>query len=365
MTVYPFGSIEINGREVTIETIVSGTASAKTDFEHHTFSFIEKWFTQVEDFSIPTSGSTGDPKTIAITRAQMVASARMTLAALNITPNKGSALVCLSTRLIAGRMMLVRAFESGMRIIAVEPSANPCETISACDIQLAAFVPLQLQTILYTGKKIPTILTTIKAILVGGAAINDVLQREITRTNVVVYATYGMTETISHIALQKLDTNDAHSVYTTLPGIQIAIDVRGCLVVQVPYLKDTVVTNDLVEIISETKFKWLGRWDTIINTGGIKVSPETIESRIRNVLFESGIDQNYFVSSLPDQKLGNKVVLVLEGNNIVEKENLLRRLKQLFTKYEAPKEVYSIPRFIYTESNKINRKETIKQLSRQ
>ncbi len=357
LTTYPFNTILINGRTLTIHSIVSSSVLPLTEFETHTFSFIKQWLTEGDDFSITTSGSTGNPKTIALIRAQMQSSAKMTIKFLGLKENDIS-LVCLSTQYIAGRMMLVRAFEAGMFIVAQEPSANPLRNITA-HIDFMAVVPLQFQTMLAESEHFIAQLNNMKAILIGGASINSTLKEEIKKINSPVFATYGMTETISHIALQKLNGDDATEKYKVLPGIHIQKDERGCLVIHAPYLGHAITTNDLVEITSDNEFQWLGRWDNIINTGGIKIIPEKLETAISFAIKSLGADTNFFVHGIADERLGQKLILVIETEEDINRGKIFSMLSQVLPKYEVPKEIVTIPTFNYTQTGKINRRESM------
>jgi len=352
---YNIPFIVINNRDVSIDDIQAGRAAAKTAFEQATFDFIRAWLAGEDPFIITTSGSTGDAKPISITRSQMKESAMRTVNALGLAANDVS-LVSLNTQYIGGRMMLVRALEAGMQILAVEPTSTPLAGIDN-HIDFTAMVPLQVEATLASNKA--SKFDEMKAVIIGGAAVSDALQTSIQKINAPVYATYGMTETISHIALKRLNGNDASSYFTTFPGVGIELDDRGCLIISASYLPETIVTNDLVEIIDRNKFQWLGRWDNVINSGGIKVMPEKLEVEIGKIFNSLNVRQNYFVHGIPDTRLGSKIILVVEGEFFVKKNEVLKALSQTFSKYEIPKEIISIPTFIYTTTGKINRKKTL------
>jgi O-succinylbenzoic acid--CoA ligase len=164
-----------------------------------------------------------------------------------------------------------------------------------------------------------------------------------------------MTETVTHIAVKKLNNFNAEDTYTrshfkTLPNITVSADDRSCLVIDAPYLSsEKIVTNDIVTIHSETSFEWLGRFDNVINSGGIKLYPEQIEKNLKGIL-----NQRFFIASLPDDALGEKVILVIEGEN-----NLDTSIFEGLAKYEKPKAIFALPKFIETKSGKIQRKKTV------
>jgi O-succinylbenzoic acid--CoA ligase len=175
------------------------------------------------------------------------------------------------------------------------------------------------------------------------------------------YETYGMTETVSHVALRLVNTSEKQPYFETLPGVAIRTDARGCLIVSADYLLQPVVTNDVVEIIDSGKFLWLGRWDSVINSGGVKVIPEKIEKALEVIFNEHRFHHRFFIAAWPDEKLGEKVVLVLEGVQFSSEilEQSLAALKSAVSPYEFPKAVYSIPEFIMTDTQKIQRPQTL------
>lgn len=363
-TSYSFDSIILNGQTIGLKSVLAGTAAHTTEFERETLDFLREWLEGKEEFLVKTSGSTGTPKSIHITRKQMEQSARATIKTLNL-PEAGTALVCLHTRYVAGKMMIVRALINNMRILAIDPSSNPLEKIPEHHhIDFTALVPLQLQTILHQG--LSTRLSKINTILIGGAALDHSLRPQINLLKSRVFATYGMTETITHVALQEIKTIEEGNAdyFVTLPGVTISADDRGCLVVAAPYLPEPVITNDIVEIYGQNKFRWLGRIDNIINTGGVKVIPEHIERTIGKIFRDLGITRRFFVAGQRDELLGERIVLFIEGSELSsESQNLLvQEIHAHITTYEAPREIRYSPAFIYTETGKVNTKETLRRI---
>jgi len=358
---YPFTRIWINGRHVSIEAIVEGNEAPRSKFEDATFRFIGSWLSGEKQFEMTTSGSTGEPKTIALTRYQMITSARRTCKKLDLDPNI-VALVCLDPAYIAGKMMLVRCLVQGYRIMAVDPVANPLIKIPVdkC-VQFTAFVPYQIQSVLES--KHPHLLNDLDKILIGGAPVSEALRAQLDRYQCECFETYGMTETASHIALRRVNTTNQQRYFETLPGIDISVDDRGCLVISADYLNDPVVTNDLVEIIDDSRFIWLGRWDSIINTGGFKVMPEKVERELETIFRKNGVNARFFIAALPDEKFSSKVVLVLEGVQI--SSDLIARsladLRASMSPYEVPREIYYIDHFHATPTGKTDRIQTLAQ----
>jgi O-succinylbenzoic acid--CoA ligase len=311
--------------------------------------FCQEWLEGKSTFTITTSGSTGTPKTIDLRRDQMIASARKTIKALDLREGMTS-LICLDVDFIAGKMMIVRSLVAGMKMVVAEPSANPLSKLDS-KIDFAAFVPYQLSTIP------PLQLDDIGKIILGGAAITPGLIEKIKKSQAPIYATFGMTETLSHIALQRLNGPNAQDYFEVLDGINIAVDERQCLVIKTDYLDSVVITNDVIELISQTRFRWLGRWDNVINTGGVKVMPEKIEKEIDLLM----LNNRHFVAGIPHGQLGQQVVLVFEGTLTREEENtVMEELKKKLSRYEIPKQVLYCREFISTSTQKVNRNESMK-----
>lgn len=317
-------------------------------------SFCNDWLAGRESFTITTSGSTGDPKKIEVRRDAMIASAQKTADALGLKQGMTS-LVCLDTSFIAGMMMLVRCLNTGMNMIITEPSANPVKGLNNKKIDFAALVPYQLTAILRSGQE-PAIAT----IILGGAPAGSQLISDIQRLSSTCYATFGMTETLSHIALQRLNGPARQESFHTLDGIAISADSRGCLVIDADYLQETVVTNDLVDIIGVKEFKWLGRYDNIINSGGIKVIPERIETAVANWMAGRQYSNRFFVAAVPHPQLGQQVVLLIEGTLSHEDEDsLLNSLRTALSKYEVPGRIFYKDHFVETKTGKIDRKASL------
>jgi len=192
---------------------------------------------------------------------------------------------------------------------------------------------------------------------VGGGPVNSKLEKLAETIPAELYETYGMTETCSHIALRRFNGPDRSDYFTVLDGVTIRLDERDCLAIKAPHLlKEEIQTNDMVELIGTRSFRWLGRADSTINSGGIKIHPEQLEKKL-----EGFIPSTYFITSIPDDLLENKVVLVIESEAYSQEQEqaLTARMEQLLTKYEMPKQLMYIPSFIYSESNKVLRTETL------
>jgi O-succinylbenzoic acid--CoA ligase len=360
MISYVHDHLFINQRRITFGNIVSSIGEPQSDFESETFTFIKQWVEGVEAFRFQTSGSTGTPKEIILTRNQLQQSAKRTINALGLTSNE-TALVCLDTKYIAGKIMLVRALEANMKMVIVEPTSNPLKknpTTASCTF--TSLVPIQLQEMLQ-GAETRRRLNQFHSIIIGGARLAPALLPEIKKLSCSAFASYGMTETASHIALQPLNGEIAVDHFLVLPNISIDTDDRGCLVITAGEFDTPIVTNDLVEIITPKSFIWKGRFDSVINSGGYKILPEKVEQVIGEVFAKLSWRNQFFVIGLPDERLGNKLVLVIEGNPDVP--TMLEQLQQKLHAYETPKHVYYIPKFIQTETGKIDRVKTLELIA--
>ena len=321
-------------------------------------TFLKDWFSKSDFVIVHTSGSTGTPKPIRIQKEYMMNSALATGSFFNALENT-KALLCLSTDFIAGKMMLVRALFLGWQLDIVLPASNPLEGVYKT-YDFCAMVPLQLEN------SIPQV-NQIKKLIVGGGVVSETLKLKLENKQTNVFATYGMTETVTHIAVRKLNHfisnfEKENSVYQTLPNIIIYKDERDCLVIDAPSIsKSLVFTNDRVQLISETQFQWQGRLDTVVNSGGIKLYPEEIENKIATL-----IKERFFIIGIPDTYLGEKLILVVEKEttNNLEAQQLLKELLNLKTlsKFQSPKKVYFISKFIETATGKVSRKETLSLL---
>jgi len=347
-------NLTLNNRELSLKDL-QGVAAA-TPFEAELFSFVREWFGDGDRFVFQTSGSTGEPAKISFARAQLEASAMRSVEAFALREGD-TALVCLDPRYVAGRMMLVRAIVNKMKIIAVEPSSNPLAGV-ADNVDLIAVVPLQLKTMLEAG--LADRLNRVRTILIGGAPVSPALRRRIIEDlNENVYLTYGMTETLTHVAIERITGEDA--AFAALPGVAIELDERGCIVITSD-ITGKIVTNDLGELLSEGVFRWLGRYDNIINSGGIKLIPEVIEGRIAPVLARLNIHNSFFIAGVPHDRLGSAVALFVEGALAEESRNLLEEaLRNALERYEKPAAIHYLPTFVYTENGKINRIQSIRR----
>lgn len=305
---------------------------------------------------LQTSGSTGTPKIIEVNKESMINSAKATGLFFELN-ERINALLCMNPTFVGGKMMLVRALVLGWNLDVVEPNLKPLKELKRT-YDFCAMVPLQVFNSL-------TELHMVKQLIIGGGTVPGELKKELEEISTKCYSTYGMTETVSHIAVKKLNNFSLleesvakHAFYKTLPGISISRDHRNCLEIRAPKIADEIiVTNDVVELISDSEFKWLGRFDNMINSGGIKLNPELIEEKLAVIM-----KQRFFVTGIKDIELGEKLVLIIEGvENADCNLSEVKKLKSL-NKYEQPKEIYYLENFIETATKKVQRKRTLEQL---
>jgi O-succinylbenzoic acid--CoA ligase len=325
------------------------------EFAQVAFTFCRDWLAGQETFTQQTSGSTGVPKLQVLSRAQMEASATATGDFFETT-NSGHLLCCLNPAFIAGKMMLVRALVWDCPITLVEPSANPLLSLEA-QISFVALVPLQVEAIL-AEKKSRLLLQAIPHVLIGGAALPHKTQQGLVQQGIRAWQSFGMTETVSHIALAPIETGEL--VYQALPGVSIGVNEQECLWILSPMSgAEKIQTNDTIELRSKNTFTWLGRADFVVNSGGIKLFPEQLERRIAPLLEETCPGSAYFLFGEKDNRLVEQLVFFVEVTSDETKRLALEvGLGQILGKYEVPKKIYFKPAFAYTPTRKIIRHAT-------
>jgi O-succinylbenzoic acid--CoA ligase len=313
--------------------------------------FILEWLDGNDFITVKTSGSTGTPKNIPLQKEHVFNSAEATVTYFDLKENT-KALLCLPSEYIAGKMMLVRAMTAGWDLHTVAPDKNPLENIDG-EFDFTAMVPYQVFHSLVDLHKV-------KKLIIGGGAVPWKLEKELQKCKTHIFATYGMTETISHIAVRPLNGKEKSTIFSALPKVNFLQTENDCLQIQAPEIsEEIVVTNDVVELVSPTSFKFLGRIDNVINTGGVKVHPETVEEKL-----SLHINQSFFIASEKDEALGERVILIIESKKQWQLEDYSEAFEALST-YEKPKKIYSLPQFIYTETGKIKRVEVLKNIIRE
>jgi O-succinylbenzoic acid--CoA ligase len=335
--------IVLNGVRFDLNKSKSMLMNELPDWERDIYSFLVEWFSESEHISVQTSGSTGKPKIISKKKSTLINSAVMTGKFFHFAENQ-TALLCLPAKFVAGKMMLVRAIEWGLELDYIAPKIQL--QIPEKAYFFSAMTPQQVEGSLSK-------LGRISNLIIGGAPIPITLEKELVLLDTNCYATYGMTETVSHIALREISV-EPNSAYQILEGISIKTDTRDCLKIDAPkLLNESITTNDIVELTSPTSFIWKGRYDNVVNTGGVKVFPEVIETKIASI-----INSPIIITGVPSKKWGDKLILIVETVQL-DTEELSNQLNTILTKTEIPKSIFLVSKFIRTENGKINRKQTL------
>jgi len=334
---------------------LNGYHFSKEDLERVAYSFVKEgeyyekpvgdflidWFDDKDYIHLHTSGTTGEPKLITVKKQAMVNSALATGEFFGLEPSM-KVLHCLPALYVAGKMMFIRGFVLGLELDFVEPRLAPLENVEEY-YDFAAMVPLLVKNSLNQ-------LEQIKKIIIGGTLIPQPLEKQILTKKTECWETFGMTETITHIAAKRV----GEKYFSVLPNIMLSKTDDDCLIINAPGLSDElIITNDLVELYSENQFAWLGRKDNVVNSGGIKLIPEQIEEKL------SIIPRRFFMSGVEDEDLGQKLVLVIEGEPFDVDPKIFDHLD----KFEKPKSIHFIHKFKETASRKIMRDETLKLIT--
>lgn len=321
------------------------------EYEKALGDFILDWVSDAEHLHVMTSGSTGTPKRIRLQKEHMVNSARATGAYFDLQPGE-KALHCLPSRYIAGKMMLVRALVLGLELHYTDPSNTPLLDVPGQKFAFAAMVPSQVMHSLGEIHRVDDL-------IIGGAPVGQSLRNALQNASVRAFETFGMTETITHIALRRINPKDGViQPFQTLPGVKVSSDQRNCLRIEAPGILDSsLTTNDLVDIHSDTSFTWKGRVDNVINSGGVKISPEEVEA-----VLAPYIEQDFFIGGAPHPELGEEVILITSGEepewtlpSLLEKSNGLQ-------KYHRPRRHLHMKEFRYTPNGKLDRRATLSKL---
>ena len=325
-------------------------------------AFLAEWHNDSPTVLVHTSGSTGEPKPLLVEKRRMEASARITCSFLGLREGD-TALLCLPLDYIAGKMMVVRALTCGLRLISVEPSGKPLETV-VDSIDFAAMVPLQVWNSLQVPEERERLMQ-IRHLIIGGGAIDDRLAQALAAFPNNVWSTYGMTETLSHIALRRLNGPDRSEWYTPFDGVSVSVNADGCLVIDAPAVCDgPLVTNDIAELDPQTlhfspssleeqrlspRFRILGRKDNVICSGGVKIQIEEVEN-----LLKPHVRVPYIITKTLDERLGEQVVMLTESADIAALQDICR---EVLPKYWQPRRILTVDRLPLTATGKPARAE--------
>jgi len=319
-------------------------------------AFMDEWHDGSPTLLVHTSGSTGKPKPLWVEKRRMEASARITCGFLGLQQGD-TALLCMPLDYIAGKMMVVRALTCGLRLVSVEPSAHPMKGLDDSPIDFAAMVPLQVVRTLEVPEERERLLR-VRHLIIGGGAIDEELEQALQDFPHAVWSTYGMTETLSHIALRRINGAQRDDHYTPFEGVGISLNDEGCLVIDAPAVCPTpLTTNDRASLADDgRRFRILGRRDNVICSGGIKLQTEEIERKLRTRLHVP-----FMVTKRRDAALGEAVVLLVEDRDTEQYQAVCR---DTLYKYERPKLILSVERIPLTETGKPARKEAEEMANR-
>ena len=315
--------------------------------------FLDEWNNDSEYVEVKTSGSTGEPKRMLVEKRRMLNSARITCDFLGLKAGD-TALLCMSTVYIAGKMMVVRSIERGLKLIEVSPSGHPLNNSQLSTLNsplsFAAMVPMQV----YNSLQVPEErerLIQIRHLIIGGGAIDEAMEAELRTFPHAVWSTYGMTETLSHIALRRISGPEASEWYTPFRTVKLSTTSEGCLVIDAPEVcGQTLTTNDIVELKPDGRFRILGRKDNVICSGGIKIQMEEVEACLKKYMRVP-----YIISKRKDEKFGEIVVLLTEGDTAEAKAVC----EKVLPKYHQPKVYLHIDKIPLTETGKPARKKIL------
>ena len=321
--------------------------------------FLNEWYDDSPTLLVHTSGSTGRPKPLRVEKKRMLNSARITCDFLGLSSGQ-SALLCMPLDYIAGKMMVVRSLERSLRLISVKPSGHPlAELPPDCVPDFAAMVPLQV----FNSLQVPSERERLRAIgnlIIGGGAIDAGLREALVSFPHAVWSTYGMTETLSHIALRRLSGPEASDWYRPFSSVELQLNADGCLVINAPLVcPQTLVTRDRAELVREDdgscRFRILGRLDNVICSGGIKIQTEEVE-----MLLEPVLRKPFLLTKRPDRKFGEAAVLLTEDNDIVAVRQICERI---LPRYWRPRETVHVDHIPLTPTGKPARAEAMKLLN--
>lgn len=339
--------------------------------------FLAEWNNSQPTITVHTSGSTGKPKEMHVEKKRMLASAKMTCDFLGLKPDD-TALLCMPLDYIAGKMVVVRSLERGMRLLSVPPTSHPLKDINE-HINFAAFVPMQVVNTLKEPDEIEKF-KQIDNIIIGGGAVDYALECVLRTYANNIYSTYGMTETLSHIALRRIaplaengtDCQQDEGWYTPFANVKLSQTDEGCLVIDAPMVcSERLVTNDIVEMNEKGQFRIIGRKDNTINTGGVKVQIEEVETVLRNAISNLSTssehdhsDAKFIITSSPDSTFGEIIVILIPKNMEKEGRRVLHLAMQQLPKYWQPKKIVEVDALPLTETCKPDRA-TAKLLAKQ
>ena len=353
-----FQRITINGGTVEGAAIIESAKRIREEHENADWTrSLEVLLTELVlhtgALAVHTSGTTGEPKRLKLSRRDLIASARLTAESFKLHAGD-NALLCLPCEYIAGKMMVVRAFVIGLDLQVMEPRGSVLDQLKTKDrFRFAALVPLQLHRAIQEDKS--RVEQQFDTILLGGGPVSEALIEDLQAVSTRVFHTYGSTETVTHIAIRQLNGKDRSSMFTALGDVTLDQDDRGCLIAYTPHLSTKAhITNDVVDLLDNRHFRWLGRYDNVILSGGLKIFPEQLEAKTAGI-----VPYPHYFTSYPEDKLGQAVMMVVELEQPSEEivQEVLDKVKDVLTQYELPRRIMARKAFQRTTSGKVIRTE--------
>lgn len=332
----------VEGKYFSKDLLPEGSTPIMEDLR----DFLTEWYNEDEFFTVYTSGSTGKPKALKVKKEQMMQSACLTCSFFKLM-SEDKVLLCMPLTYIAGKMMLVRALVGKLNLYVVQPSGHPLADTSVV-FRFAPMIPLQV----FNSLQIPeerSRLERIEILLLGGGLIDPFLEKELRLFPNAVYISYGMTETLSHIALRRINGSESSRYYTPLSSVSLSLSSDETLIIDAPLIcSNKLYTNDRAIIHSDGHFEILGRIDNVVNSGGIKIQIEQVEETLRSLLFSP-----FAITSVPHPKFGEALILLIKGTICLKKLQL--GMNSLLPSYQMPKQVIEVDDIPLTTSGKINR----------
>ena len=322
----------------------------KQSFRQELFTFLSEWFNHQPTVLVHTSGSTGKPKPMRVEKERMMESACLTCSFLGLKEND-TALLCMPLQYIAGKMVVIRSLVAGLNLLPVTPSGHPLKNLKKAPV-FAAMIPMQV----YNSLQVPEekeLLKQIKHLIIGGGAIDSALAQALKDFPNQVWSTYGMTETLSHIALRRVNGTEASEWYTPFESVSIRLSQENTLIINAPKVCDKVLyTNDIAELNDQGQFRILGRKDNIINSGGVKIQIEQVEATLKKHFHTP-----FMITSAPDAKFGEIVVLLIENNpgSRDTYERIQKICEDVLPAYWCPKRIIPVENLPLTETGKPDR----------
>ncbi len=315
-------------------------------YDKDLFDFLNDWKSNRSHIKSLTSGSTGKPKVIELFKNAMLQSALATNSYFKLD-NRSAFLICLPIKHIAGKMMILRAINAKAKIILTEPNSNPVKELSQ-PIDFCAMTPHQVMNCFKRNKEQ---LNLINNLIIGGSPVSNTLSEKLSKLKTNCFVTFGMTETISHIAIKEINALN-NNIYECLPHVNITSNDNNQLIINAPIIGvNQLVTNDVISYIDKNHFTWIGRLDNIINSGGIKIHPELIEKKLELALSNAV----FFIDQVPHKELGSQLIIIIDHSLT---DSVIKSAFKILNKYEIPKIIYRTNEFFYSGNNKVNRLKT-------